>query len=245
MRIEDLSLKIVKELEERADPRIASRKRSMWHKEPGYRSYGIRTPELRELIKGYRDRFNRLGLGERFELARRFYKSGFSEQAAIGNALLELSVRDITPAQFDFLDDVTGYFNNWATTDWFCIRVLQPLLRRYPKETLRLLRKWNGSESMWRRRASVVAFTRKIGASGEFTDEALELCDNLIWDEEDLVQKGVGWALKDNLRGSKEKVLDYVKALRRKGVSSTITLYAIRDLRDMEREVLKIKPLNG
>jgi 3-methyladenine DNA glycosylase AlkD len=84
---------------------------------------------------------------------------------------------------------------------------------------------------------------RRIGACGEFTDEALEFCDNLIWDEEEIVQKGVGWALKDSLSGAKERVLDYIKELRRKGIPSTITLYAIRDLKGKEREeVLRVKP---
>lgn len=82
----------------------------------------------------------------------------------------------------------------------------------------------------------MVAFTRKIGSSDKFTDEALSLCDNLLWDEEDMVRKGVGWALKNVMRGDKRRVLDYVKSLRRKGVSSVITLYAIRDLKGKERE---------
>ena len=73
---------------------------------------------------------------------------------------------------------------------------------------------------------------------------ALELCNNLLWDNEDLVRKGVGWALKDNMRFDKKRVVEYVKDLRRKGVSSTITLYAIRDLKGEERrEVLRITPL--
>ena len=89
----------------------------------------------------------------------------------------------------------------------------------------------------------MVAFVRKIGESGDFTNDALELCNNLIWDKEDYVRKGVGWALKDNMRSGKRRVLDYVKSLRRKGVSSVITLYAIRDLKGKEREeVLKKKP---
>ncbi len=72
----------------------------------------------------------------------------------------------------------------------------------------------------------------------------MELCNNLIWQKEDLVKKAVGWALKDNMLGeNKKKVLDYVKELRRKGVSSVITLYAIQNLKLNEREeVLKIKP---
>jgi 3-methyladenine DNA glycosylase AlkD len=88
----------------------------------------------------------------------------------------------------------------------------------------------------------VVTFTRKTAENGRFIDTALELCNNLIWDSEDLVRKGVGWALKDNMRFDKKRVLEYVRGLRRKGVSSTITLYAIRDLKgEQRREVLRIK----
>jgi len=120
---------------------------------------------------------------------------------------------------------------------------MQPLLLKYREETLRPLRKWNRSENMWKRRASVVAFVWKIGSSGEFTDEALDLCENLIWDKEDLVLKGVGWALGDNMNGAKKRVIEYVKSLRRRAVSSKVTLYTIQDLKDKERkEVLKIKP---
>jgi 3-methyladenine DNA glycosylase AlkD len=67
------------------------------------------------------------------------------------------------------------------------------------------------------------------------------LCENLLWDKEDLVQKGVGWALKDGMRGARDQVQDYVESLRRRGVSAVITLYAIRDLKGTERqEILKI-----
>jgi 3-methyladenine DNA glycosylase AlkD len=87
-----------------------------------------------------------------------------------------------------------------------------------------------------------VTFVRKIAKSGEFTEEVLHLCENLIWDEEDIVQKGVGWALKDNLRSAPDRILPYIRDLRQRGVSSTITLYAIRDLKGAKRqEVLAAK----
>jgi len=172
-----------------------------------------------------------------------FYASDFSEQVNFGDAILQLSIEQLTPTHFDSLNEIASFLNNWGETDWFCIRVAQPLLRKYPRPTLNLLRRWNSSKSLWKRRASVVTFTRKNGMSGEFTDEALELCNNLIWDKEDYVRKGVGWALKDNMRSAKKRVLDYVKSLRQKGVSSVITLYAIRDLKGKEREeVLNVKP---
>jgi 3-methyladenine DNA glycosylase AlkD len=196
-----------------------------------------------EITKKFREAFRKLGFEDRVELARRFFRSGYAGQMSFGTALLSLNVKEMKPRDFWVLEEMSDCFNNWGTVDGFCIDVMQPLLLSYQDDVLRILREWNKSESLWKRRASVVTFTRRIGASGKFTDEALELCDASIWDEEDLVRKGVGWALKDAMRGNKKKVLEYVKELRRRGASAVITLYAIRDLSGEERkEILKIAP---
>ncbi|MEM2117600.1 MAG: DNA alkylation repair protein [Candidatus Bathyarchaeia archaeon] len=242
MKIKDLYLEIVSELEKRADAERAKLDK-YYHKTAGHKSYGIKTAELKELIKKYRDAFKRLSLQEKFALSRMFFESGYSEQSTFGIVVLAQGAKEIKSSDFGFLDEIANYLNNWGTTDGFSLYVMQPLLVTYPKETLNLLEKWNKSDNLWKRRASVVIFTRKIGMSGKFTDKALALCNNLIWDKEGMVRKGVGWALKDCMRGDKEKVLNYVKSLRQKGVSAVITLYAIRDLKGKERkEVLDIKP---
>ena len=45
------------------------------------------------------------------------------------------------------------------------------------------------------------------------------------------------------MQGAKNRVIEYVKFLRRRGVSSKVTLYAIENLKGKERkEVLKVKP---
>lgn len=239
--IERLYADVVGELERRADAQRAENE-MYYHKKvgAGFKCYGISAPEFREIAKKFRRAFEELSFEDRVELARRFFRSGFAGQMSFGTALLSLSAKEMKPRDFWVLDEVGDYFNNWGTVDGFCIDVLQPLLLSYPDEVLRILREWNKSESLWKRRASVVTFTRRIGASGKFTDEALELCDGLIWDKEDLVRKGVGWTLKDTMRGDKKKVLKFVKELRRKGASAVITLYAIRDLTGEERkEVLQ------
>ncbi|MEM4704576.1 MAG: DNA alkylation repair protein [Candidatus Bathyarchaeia archaeon] len=243
MRVERLYAEVVRELERRADVK-GIEKEMRFHRTvgAGFKCYGIGAPEFKKIAAKFRRAFKELSFEERFELARKFFSSGYGGQMSFGTVLLKLNTKEMTPADFGILDEVGGYLNNWGTVDGFCIDVLQPLLLKYPKEVLELLKKWNKSESLWKRRASVVTFTRKIGASGRFTSEALELCDRLVWDEEDLVRKGVGWALKDCMRGDKERVKRYVKDLRRKGVSAVITLYAIRDLKGKEREeILKTK----
>jgi 3-methyladenine DNA glycosylase AlkD len=213
-----------------------------FHKGDTYLSYGLRAPLFWQIMKRFRPRFLSLPLSDRLLLAENLLSQHVGELGHAGIHILALSAEDLTPEQFDYLDRQIDHFRGWSHVDHFCGDVMQPLLWRYPQECFALHETWASAENKWRRRASVVTFTRKVGESGQFTDQVLTLCDKLIWDPEDLVQKGVGWALKDNMRGSRDKVLAYVKTLRRMGVPATITLYAIRDLKGEERQaVLAIK----
>lgn len=81
-------------------------------------------------------------------------------------------------------------------------------------------------------------FTRKVAKSRQFTDEALNFCENLLQDPELMVQKGVGWSLKDMMHSDRERIKDYVIDLRARGVSSVITLYVIKDLKGDERAAI-------
>ena len=237
---EDLYANLVQAIRQRANLEFAAQNR-LWFKNDDFQSYGLRAAEHKEISRMYHHEIRRLPLRGRLHLARWLVLSGFAEQANFANTALALSVKELGPADFAYLDEHLNHFHGWGQTDDFCINVLQPLLWKYPLQTLVLLRNWNQSENLWKRRASVVVFVRKVGASGKFTRQALELCENLLWDKEDLVQKGVGWALKDGMRGDRERVLDYIQGLRRRGVPATITLYAIRDLKGTERQaVLKI-----
>jgi len=213
-----------------------------YHKGDIYLSYGLRAPLFWQIMKRFRPRFLALSPADRLPLAEELLARHIGELGHAGIHILSLSTEGLTPDQFDYLDRQLDHFRGWSHVDHFCVDVMQPVLWRYPQESLALHQAWAAAENTWRRRASVVTFTRKVGESGQFTDQVLALCDKLIWDPEDLVQKGVGWALKDTMRGDHDKVVAYVKGLRRMGVPSTITLYAIRDLKGEERQaVLAIK----
>jgi hypothetical protein len=199
-----------------------------FHRHDEYLSYGLKASEFRMIMKDFCPRFLKLSLQERMGLAVRLLEERIGELGHVGLYILTLSVKDLGPRHFPYLDDLPKHFRSWSHVDHLSLGVMQLLLWRYRKETLELLDEWSRSPIRWKRRASVVPFVR--------------LCENLIWDDEDIVQKGVGWALKDNLRSAPDRLLPYIKDLRRRGVSSTITLYAIRDLRGAKRqEVLAVK----
>src|SRR5438128_6461228 len=185
-------------------------------------AYGLNTPAWRAIMRSFRA----LPLEERLDLADALFAEGEGWLGHSAIYVLALSVDELSPQDVERLDQMADRFTGWSHVDDVCISVIQPLLLAHRDATLSLLERWNRSPNRWKRRASVVAFVRKIGESGQFTEEALRLCENLVFDGADFVRMGVGWALKDVMHGDWERVLEYLKELRRRGASSTISLYA-------------------
>jgi len=203
--------------------------------DPRYKSYGVRADGRKGIVRTHREAIRGLQLQEQLELAQKLIESEYGEQQKIALFILESHPGYFSPDKFDQIDRYVRYLHGWSNIDSYTGTLLRDVLFRYPDGFIDLVRRWNRDEDLWLRRTSVVLFTRKVAKSGQFNDVALDFCENLIYDEELLVQKGVGWSLKDLMRSDKERILDYVIDLRARGVSSVITLYAIKDIKGDER----------
>ncbi len=140
-----------------------------------YVAYGIKAPELRRALKPCRSRILGLSPAGRLDLAARLLAAHAGEIGHVGIHVLALSVPGLGPKQLPALDRMLGDFRGWSHVDDFCDSVLQPLLDRHPAAVIQRLDRWMRSPNRWKRRSSVVAFTRKVGASGRYTDTALDL----------------------------------------------------------------------
>lgn len=203
--------------------------------DPRYKSYGVRADGRKAIIRTHRKAIRGLPRQEQLALAEKLIESEYGEQQKIALFIIEGHAEYFSPDKFGQLDRYVRYLHGWSSIDAYTGSLLRDILFQTPGEFLDLVRQWNRDEDMWLRRASVVLFTRKVVASGQFTDAALEFCENLVYDPELLVQKGVGWSLKDLIRSDRERIIDYVIDLRSRGVSSVITLYAIKDIKGSER----------
>ena len=203
--------------------------------DPLYKSYGVRAGDKKEIFRRWRPQIRQLEPERQIALARRLIESEFGEQQSIGLFILEPLADRFTSDRLPEIDGYMRRLHGWSKVDAFTGSLLRDILLRDPEPFLALVRGWNGEQSMWLRRASVVLFTRKVVRDRTYHDFALEMCENLLFAPEDLVRKGVGWALKDMLRADRGRILEYVRGLRRRGVSSVITLYAIKDLKGPER----------
>jgi len=203
--------------------------------DPRYKSYGVRAAGKKTIISQHKKAIRALSQEDQMRLATKLMTSEYGEQQSVALFILEPYSAYYTPSKMVELDSLVRCLYGWSKVDSFTGSLLRDVLFNYPTEMIDLLRRWNADQDMWLKRTSVVLFTRKVAKSGQFTDIALEMCDNLIFDKEPLVLKGIGWALKDLMKSDKNRILDYIKTLRQKGVSNIVTLYAIRDLKGKER----------
>jgi len=234
--VDDLHQTIVSKLEAlgKSSPYIADANEP----DPLYLGYGVRAPEMKRVLSDFRTEFSDLDMEQKVELARRLIRSGYGEQKTVALALLERVPGYFSPERFDLLEQLIRDLRGWSKIDAYTGSFLSLVLQAHADALIHVLASWNVDEDLWLRRASVVIFTRKVAKSGLYKDTALANCHNLIDDPEHLVQTGVGWCLRDLMRWHKEEILNYVIDLRNKGVSSTITLYALRDIKGEERRAV-------
>ena len=85
--------------------------------------------------------------------------------------------------------------DNWGKCDSLAARLLGPALLQEPKY-LKTVVKWTTSKNHWKRRAAaaslVIAARRK-----KFHDEIFRIADRLADDPDLMVQKGLGWLLRE------------------------------------------------
>jgi 3-methyladenine DNA glycosylase AlkD len=73
-----------------------------------------------------------------------------------------------------------GYIRDWNICDWFCVKVLGPLVEQQGEACARAISGWREGDGVWRRRASVVAFVN-LASEGDgnfvgFTEMVLDNC---------------------------------------------------------------------
>lgn len=90
---------------------------------------------------------------------------------------------------------LASFCENWGLVDNLVPTVLSPLLRRYPDLVAEVVG-WTASPVLWVRRGSAVAFVRLMD-DPVMMDAGYEVALRLQDDDADLIQKAVGWMLRE------------------------------------------------
>ncbi len=200
--------------------------------------YGVKTEAVGKIAKKYWPQVKTLGKPEIFALCEELYCSDYTEEAFIVSFWLPNYVEHLEPSDLaTFKWWIERYINNWAKCDGFCNHTIGDLIQKYP-EILPEVKAWAKSENRWLRRASAVSLIVPA-KKGRFLADAFEICDVLLVDGDDMVQKGYGWLLKEESRVHQKEVFDYV-VKNRAVMPRTALRYAIELMpKELKAEAMK------
>ncbi len=171
--------------------------------------YGINSTNTVKLMKKYYPRISVMNKKDIFSICNELYSSNYCEEAFISTGWLSRLDNLYTMADLNiFRSWINKYIDNWAKCDGFCCGVISKYLDKYPSQIKQII-KWSLSENKWIRRASAVSLV--TGArKGLYLKEVFTVSDILLEDNEDMVQKGYGWLLKEASRKNEDQIFKYI-----------------------------------
>ncbi|UCH43602.1 MAG: DNA alkylation repair protein [Dehalococcoidales bacterium] len=108
---------------------------------------------------------------------------------------------------WEFLEPIGNLMDDWGKVDMFAC-LAGPAWRTGQLSDAQVMR-WTHSASRWWRRAALVCTVflnrRTLGGTGD-TPRTLTVCDALASDKDDMVVKGMSWALRDLLKRDRNAV---------------------------------------
>jgi 3-methyladenine DNA glycosylase AlkD len=200
--------------------------------------YGVKTGVVRKIAQKHWGEVKLLGKQQIFALCETLFGSGYVEEAFVASFWLPNMIERLEPSDLAvFRLWIERYVNNWAKCDTFCNHTVGGLLEMYP-ESVGEMKSWAGSENRWLRRAAAVSLIVPA-KKGLFLQEALELSTVLLEDEDDMVQKGYGWLLKEASRKHQKEVFNYVLK-NRATMPRTVLRYAVELMpKEFKKEAMK------
>ena len=199
---------------------------------------GVRTPIIRKFSREYFKKIKDLSKKEIFALSEELLQPNDLGLQIIGFDWAYRIKDRFTPSDFSTFERwLKKYVTNWASCDDFCNHPLGHLITTNP-ELLPKVKKWTKSKNRWMRRAAAVCLIPGVRKK-QYLKDIFEVSDVMLMDEDDLVQKGYGWALKEASNKFPAEVFRFVMK-RKDKMPRTALRYAIEKYpKEMKKEAMK------
>jgi 3-methyladenine DNA glycosylase AlkD len=193
---------LIKEFDENSDPIRAEHSQRYFKTGKGEYGQGdvfigLTMPKLREICKKYRN----LSIENLQELL----DSPIHEHRMAAVVIMsEVAKRKPSKELYDlYLKNVkANNINNWDLVDVSAKFVIGNYLIGKPKD---ILYKLANSDHLWSKRVALLSMFAHLDT--EYTNDAMKLAVILLYDEHDLIQKAVGWMLREIGKRADEQLL--------------------------------------
>src|SRR3954468_566937 len=145
-------------------------------------------------------------------VADKLFRGRILEEKAFAVFLLQGMTAKFGDADFKLFESWLPRVSTWADHDALASYLLGPMIAEDTKRA-RVVFTWAKSESRWLRRAAAVSLIRAIREQ-KCRREVIQISNLLLNDDDDMVQKGLGWLLREAAKYDHDETLPYLMKIR-------------------------------
>lgn len=184
-----------------------------WFFKDEIKSHGWYTAALRKAaVRSRREIRKEFGLDFVIRVADELFSGVVLEEKVFAVFLLESLHTEFGDAEFRRFESWLARISSWADHDALVHYLIAPLIVAKPARISRVFR-WAKSRKRWHRRAACVALIQGTRRKMFFSD-ITRLCTLLLSDEDDMVQKGLGWLLRETTKADAKRTVPYLMRIR-------------------------------
>ena len=184
-----------------------------WFFKDEIKSHGWYTGDLRQAVRQCRrDILREHDFDFLVRVADELFSGTVLEEKVAGVFLLENLDAQFGDAEFRRFEMWLDRISSWADHDGLVHYLIAPMVAAKPRRVKRILR-WARSKDRWHRRAACVALIR--GAREKmFFPKIVKLSELLLRDSDHMVQKGLGWLLRETAKYDAKRTVPYLMKIR-------------------------------
>ena len=176
-------------------------------------SRGWYTHELRKIAVRFRRTILADG-GQAFllQVADLLFRGEIQEEKSFAVMLVQGRVKDFGAPEFRLFESWIDRITNWADHDGLIHYLIGPMIASDPSLLDRPIR-WAKKRSRWHQRAAAVSLIHSTRQHKNF--EQIRMVTRLLLaSEDDMVQKGLGWLLREAAKANPEQTVAYLMTIR-------------------------------
>jgi 3-methyladenine DNA glycosylase AlkD len=184
-----------------------------WFFKEEIKSHGWRTADLRRsMVRLRRELRQEHGIDFVVEVADQLFSGLVLEEKVAAVFLLEKLEAEFGEREFRLFETWLDRISSWADHDALVHGLIAPMVAAKPARAKTVFR-WAKSPKRWHRRAACVSLIR--GARVRmFFPEITKLSGSLLADKDDMVQKGLGWLLRETAKYDARRTVPYLMKIR-------------------------------
>jgi len=176
-------------------------------------SRGWYTGELRKVaVRFRRTILAEHGLPYLLQVADRLFRGEVLEEKTFAVMLLEGMTPQLGRAEFKLFESWLDRVSSWADHDALVHYLIGPMIAADVSLLSRPPR-WAKKKSRWHRRAAAVSLIHSTRQHKNFAD-IHRITEMLLASDDDMVQKGLGWLLREAAKANPEQTVRYLMTIR-------------------------------